>query len=157
MPKLLTSEQIDRFQRDGFVSPVRVMSAAMRASCGAGSRPSRASRAAARRLASAQIASPLHLARRARAAREDHRCDRGSLRPNLLVWTTNFFIKEKAAPAFVSWHQDSTYWGLDKPDVVTAWIAFTKADETNGAMKVIPARIGATRSRTATPSRSIIC
>ncbi len=40
---------------------------------------------------------------------------------DLLCWTTNFFIKEAADPAFVSWHQDSTYWGLSKPDVVTAW------------------------------------
>jgi hypothetical protein len=43
--------------------------------------------------------------------------------PHLLCWTTNFFIKEAADPAFVSWHQDSTYstyWGLSKPDVVTA-------------------------------------
>ena len=43
--------------------------------------------------------------------------------PDLLCWTTNFFIKEKANPAFVSWHQDSTYWGLSQPDVVTAWVA----------------------------------
>src|SRR6516165_3651500 len=27
--------------------------------------------------------------------------------PDLLCWTTNFFIKEAADPAFVSWHQDS--------------------------------------------------
>jgi hypothetical protein len=40
--------------------------------------------------------------------------------PDLLCWTTNFFIKEAADPAFVSWHQDSTYWGLSTQDVVTA-------------------------------------
>src|SRR5262249_45841472 len=44
--------------------------------------------------------------------------------PDLLCWTTNFFIKEKANPAFVSWHQDSTYWGLSQPDVVTAKPSF---------------------------------
>jgi len=58
--------------------------------------------------------------------------------PDLLCWTTNFFIKEAADPAFVSWHQDSTYWGLSKPDVVTAWVAFTEATEANGAMEYIP-------------------
>ena len=58
--------------------------------------------------------------------------------PNLLCWTTNFFIKEAANPAFVSWHQDSTYWGLSRPDVVTAWVAFTEAAEANGAMEYIP-------------------
>jgi ectoine hydroxylase-related dioxygenase (phytanoyl-CoA dioxygenase family) len=58
--------------------------------------------------------------------------------PDLLCWTTNFFIKEANNPAFVSWHQDSTYWGLDKPDVVTAWVALTPSNASNGAMAFIP-------------------
>jgi hypothetical protein len=58
--------------------------------------------------------------------------------PALLCWTTYFFIKEAGDPAFVSWHQDSTYWGLSTPDVVTAWVAFTQATEANGAMEYIP-------------------
>lgn len=57
---------------------------------------------------------------------------------NLLCWTTNFFIKEPNDPAFVSWHQDSTYWGLSRPDVVTAWVALSHSDDANGAMQVIP-------------------
>jgi non-heme Fe2+,alpha-ketoglutarate-dependent halogenase len=35
--------------------------------------------------------------------------------PNLLCWGTSFFIKEPRNPGFVSWHQDSTYWGLIPP------------------------------------------
>src|SRR6202158_1694401 len=58
--------------------------------------------------------------------------------PNLLCWTTNFFIKEAHNPAFVSLHQDSSYWGLDKPDGVTAWDALTPSNKANGAMKFIP-------------------
>ncbi|MBL8384544.1 MAG: phytanoyl-CoA dioxygenase family protein [Burkholderiales bacterium] len=58
--------------------------------------------------------------------------------PDILCWTTNFFIKEAASPGFVSWHQDSTYWGLDPDDVVTAWVAFTDANRENGCMEVIP-------------------
>src|SRR5205823_12822228 len=58
--------------------------------------------------------------------------------PDLLCWTTNFFIKEANNPAFVSWHQDSTYWGLDRPDVVTAWVALTPSNKANGAMEFIP-------------------
>jgi hypothetical protein len=60
------------------------------------------------------------------------------LGPNLLCWTSNFFIKEAADPAFVSWHQDSTYWGLSAPEVATAWVALTPSDAANGAMAVIP-------------------
>jgi non-heme Fe2+,alpha-ketoglutarate-dependent halogenase len=58
--------------------------------------------------------------------------------PNLLVWSSSFFIKEAHDPSYVSWHQDSTYWGLSHPDVVTAWIALTDSVVENGCMRVIP-------------------
>jgi non-haem Fe2+, alpha-ketoglutarate-dependent halogenase len=60
------------------------------------------------------------------------------LGPDLLCWTTNFFIKEATNPGFISWHQDSTYWGLEPHDVITAWVAFTRSDLISGCMKVIP-------------------
>ncbi len=59
--------------------------------------------------------------------------------PNILCWGSSFFIKEAHNPAFVSWHQDSTYWGLDPADVVTAWVALSDSTAANGAMRVIPA------------------
>jgi non-haem Fe2+, alpha-ketoglutarate-dependent halogenase len=58
--------------------------------------------------------------------------------PEILCWGTSFFIKEPRTRSFVSWHQDSTYWGLDPADVITAWVAFSDADAENGAMRVIP-------------------
>ncbi len=58
--------------------------------------------------------------------------------PNILCWGSTFFIKEPRNPGFVSWHQDSTYWGLDPADVITAWIAFSDSNAANGAMRVIP-------------------
>jgi non-heme Fe2+,alpha-ketoglutarate-dependent halogenase len=60
------------------------------------------------------------------------------LGPNLLCWTSSFFIKEARDPAFVSWHQDSTYWGLSSADVVTAWIALSPSTLESGAMRVAP-------------------
>jgi len=60
------------------------------------------------------------------------------LGPNLLCWSSSFFIKEARDPAFVSWHQDSTYWGLSEPDVVTAWVAFSESSVESGAMRMIP-------------------
>src|SRR6516165_9051976 len=62
----------------------------------------------------------------------------GVLGPNLLCWGTSFFIKEANDAGFVSWHQDSTYWGLSSPDVTTVWVAFTPANRENGCMKFIP-------------------
>ena len=58
--------------------------------------------------------------------------------PNILCWGSSFFIKEPRNPGFVSWHQDSTYWGLDPADVITAWVAFSDSNAANGAMRVIP-------------------
>jgi non-haem Fe2+, alpha-ketoglutarate-dependent halogenase len=58
--------------------------------------------------------------------------------PDILCWGTSFFIKERRNPSYVSWHQDSTYWGLEPPDIITAWVAFTDSTAANGAMRVIP-------------------
>jgi hypothetical protein len=60
------------------------------------------------------------------------------LGPNLLCWSSSFFIKEARDPAFVSWHQDGTYWGLSEPEVLTAWVAFSESRVESGAMRMIP-------------------
>lgn len=60
------------------------------------------------------------------------------LGPDILCWGSQFFSKEARDPAYVSWHQDGTYWGLSSPDVVTAWIALTPSVVENGCMRVVP-------------------
>jgi len=62
--------------------------------------------------------------------------------PDILSWSTTFFIKEARDPGFVSWHQDSTYWGLSSPDVISAWVALSPATVESGAMRVIPGTHG---------------
>ena len=62
----------------------------------------------------------------------------GVIGPDILCWSSTFFIKEARDPGFVSWHQDSTYWGLDPADIVTAWVALSESTAENGAMRVIP-------------------
>jgi non-heme Fe2+,alpha-ketoglutarate-dependent halogenase len=58
--------------------------------------------------------------------------------PDILCWSTNFFIKEARSPSFVSWHQDATYWGLSTNDVITAWVAFADVPLASGPMKFWP-------------------
>jgi non-heme Fe2+,alpha-ketoglutarate-dependent halogenase len=60
------------------------------------------------------------------------------LGPNILCWSAQFFMKQPGDRTFVSWHQDATYWGLSRPDVVTAWVAFTPSVPLSGCMRVIP-------------------
>jgi hypothetical protein len=139
MPKILTQQQIDQYWRDGCVFPVRVMSEAdakaIRARLEAFEQETGGPLKGSLRHKSHLLFSWLgDLVRQEKIvdAIED------LYGPDLLCWTTNFFIKEAHNPAFVSWHQDSTYWGLDRPDVVTAWIALTESNEANGAMGFIP-------------------
>jgi hypothetical protein len=58
--------------------------------------------------------------------------------PNILCWGSGFFTKDARNPSFVSWHQDSTYWGLEPADIVSAWVALSESTAANGAMRVVP-------------------
>lgn len=60
------------------------------------------------------------------------------LGPNLLVWGSQWFPKMPGDHAYVSWHQDGTYWGLHPPQVTTAWIALSESTRENGCMRVVP-------------------
>lgn len=58
--------------------------------------------------------------------------------PNILAWGSGFFYKKAGDAGYVSWHQDSTYWGLEPFDIVTAWVAVTPSRRENGCMRVAP-------------------
>ena len=60
------------------------------------------------------------------------------LGPNILVWSSQWFPKFPGDKAFVSWHQDATYWGLHPLNVTTAWIALSESTPQNGCMRVVP-------------------
>ena len=139
MPRILTQSQIDQFWKDGCVFPVRVMSEADAAEI-RGRLEEFEKQAGGPLKGDLRHKSHLLFSWLGDLVRNDHIVDaiEDLYGPNLLCWTTNFFIKEARNPAFVSWHQDSTYWGLDKPDVVTAWIALTPSNKANGAMGFIP-------------------
>ena len=54
---------------------------------------------------------------------------------DLLCWTSNIFVKEAGSPAFVSWHRDAAYWGLEPDEVVTAWVALAPSTKENGSWR----------------------
>ena len=139
MSKMLSKAAVEAYQRDGYCSPVRVIPADD-----------------ARRFRAALEA---HEARAGAPLQGDWRhkthllftwadelvhhpkivdAVEDVIGPDILCWTTSFFIKEASNPGFISWHQDSTYWGLEPHDVITAWVAFTRSDLISGCMKVVP-------------------
>ena len=59
--------------------------------------------------------------------------------PDIMILSTHAFCKyPQTHQKFVAWHQDVTYWGLEPPLALTAWIAIDDSDVENGCMKVIP-------------------
>ena len=139
MNRILTPQQVETFWKDGCVFPIRVMSE--EAAIEIRNRLEDYEREAGGPLKGAlRHKSHLLFTWLADLVRQERIVDAVAdlYGPNLFCWTTNFFIKEARNPAFVSWHQDSTYWGLDRPDVVTAWIALTPSTKANGAMGFIP-------------------
>lgn len=139
MPKILNESQIDQFWRDGCVFPIRVMSEA-EALAIRGKLEGYETQSGGPLAGDLRHKTHLLFPWLADLVRNTRIVDaiEDLYGPNLLCWTTNFFIKEASNPAFVSWHQDSTYWGLSRPDVVTAWVALTPSNRANGAMTFIP-------------------
>lgn len=139
MPKILSPAQVEAYHRDGCVFPIRVMSGAEaqairdqledfeRRTGG----PLKGDLRHKSHLLFAFLSDLVHHTRIVDAIEDLYGAD-------LLCWSSNFFIKEASSPAFVSWHQDSTYWGLSRPDVVTAWVALSASNKGNGAMGFIP-------------------
>ena len=58
--------------------------------------------------------------------------------PDVLVLASRFWINEPGDGAFVTWHQDTAYFGLEPPEMITLWIALTEAGPDNGGMRFLP-------------------
>ena len=57
--------------------------------------------------------------------------------PDLLLWRTNFFVKEPGAKE-IPWHQDFNYWPLEPPIIISAWIAIDPATVENSCIQIVP-------------------
>ena len=141
--KSLTPEQVNSYRRDGYLFPIPVLSPAEAAEYRSRleafeAREKRPLRGALRHKSHLLFPWLWDLVNHPRIldAVED------ILGPNFHCWSSSFFIKEAQDPGFVSWHQDSTYWGLSEPEIVTAWVAFSPSTIESGAMKVIPGTHG---------------
>jgi hypothetical protein len=135
----LSTQEVEQYHRDGYVCPVPVMPA----SEAAGLR---------RQLEAveARQGGKLEAAQRSRAfllfkwlddlIRDPRVLDpvEQLIGPDILCWSTIFWIKDSGSRSFVGWHQDNTYWGLSSRNVITAWFAISDASVDAGCMKVMP-------------------
>jgi ectoine hydroxylase-related dioxygenase (phytanoyl-CoA dioxygenase family) len=135
----LSDSQVSQFERDGYVSPVPVLSAAeaneMRRKLQAVEATQDGALYPEQRSKSFLLFKWLNdLIRDARILDPVEQL----IGPDILLWNTIFWIKEAGAKNYVSWHQDTRYWGLSSDRVVTAWIALSTASVEAGCMKVLP-------------------
>jgi non-heme Fe2+,alpha-ketoglutarate-dependent halogenase len=136
----LSQAQIEAFRRDGFLAPVQVFTPAearrWRADLEAFERTLPPGPVTAGNRRKLHVRLPW-----ARALVEDARLldiIEPLLGPDILVFTSTFFIKEPGTDAIAAWHQDATYFGLQPYDHVTAWVAFSEASIEAGCMQFIP-------------------
>jgi len=57
---------------------------------------------------------------------------------DVIAWGSHFFCKMPGDGKRVSWHQDSSYWPLSPTMAVTAWLAIDDASVENACMRYIP-------------------
>jgi len=58
--------------------------------------------------------------------------------PDIVLFHLSVWPKDAGSGTYVSWHQDATYFGLEPPVHVTAWVALTDASIEAGCMEVVP-------------------
>ena len=139
MSKLLTEDQVRRYREDGFVAPVRLLTSAQAGNLRQRFEAYERAHAGWYELSKGQ---KLYLLQTwvAELACNSKVLDavEDVLGADIFVWGVSLFVKDAQSPSYVSWHQDSTYWGLSEPDVVTAWVALSAATRESGCMKMIP-------------------
>ena len=136
MPARLSVEQVEFYERDGFLAPVRVTSADEAAAWRRELEETERSHGRLHYVSKAHLLLDFAY----RLATHSSVLDTVSsiIGPDILLWDSTFIIKEPGDGKKVSWHQDLTYWGLDPDDVVSVWLALSQATNESGCMVMIP-------------------
>ena len=139
MPKVLTEDELDRYERDGVHFPIPVLSAEetskyldaandLEERLGGRPHPIEMSQLNVH----FQWAHELVTHPKILDSMED------LLGPNLIVWSAGLMPKHPHDSGYISWHQDGTYWNLDSSQVGSAWVALSNSLVENGCMRVVP-------------------
>src|SRR5689334_14175079 len=139
-PRVLTPDQIARFNRDGYLMPFRVFTDAEITDL--------------RRYFDGLLAKYLAEGKDSYSISSAHlRHGRvwdvlthprvvgivaDLLGPSVVGWGSHFFCKMPGDGKTVSWHQDASYWPLTPSKAVTVWLAIDDADPGNACMRYIP-------------------
>jgi len=144
MPKKLSAAQVEAYARDGFLSPNLALEPEEAAAClrrlesfeqTVGGPLTSEQTDARYRSRTHVLLSWVHALTRHPAILDTVE---DLIGPDILVYTSTWFIKEPESAAIAAWHQDATYFGLRPYVHVTAWLALTDATAENGCMEFLP-------------------
>lgn len=139
-PELLTTDQVARFNRDGYLVGIRVFDDAEIA----GIRRYFDDLLARTLLAGGDSysISTAHLRHGRVYDLLTHRrivaYVKDLLGENIIGWGSHFFCKMPGDGKRVSWHQDASYWPFSESRAVTVWLAIDDATVENACMRFIP-------------------
>lgn len=139
-PRRLSLEQVDAFNRDGYVKGLRLFSPAEMAEhrayfdhlleqvlAAGGSSYSISTAHLKHGKVYDLLRHPLIV---------EHVSD--LLGENVVGWGSHYFCKMPRDGKVVHWHQDASYWPLTPSKAVTVWLAIDDADVENACMRYIP-------------------
>jgi len=143
MPAALSDELVSRYHRDGFLCPLPALAAAEARDGRARLEAFEAAQGRPLGRIPGQLRAKTHLLFPWLDALVRHPAVLAAVEsligPDLLVYHLTMWIKEPGDEAFVSWHQDGTYFGLDPADQhVTAWLALTDSTREAGCVTALP-------------------
>jgi len=139
VPNILSDEMVERYDTDGFCSPIPVLSPDEVARCRAGLERYEAS-----------VGHPIEFPEKSKSyllfdwadelAHHPKVLDavEDVIGPDILVYHSTTWIKEPNTPAFVHWHQDGAYFFLEPHLHVTAWVALSECPPEAGCVRIIP-------------------
>ncbi len=138
-PQALSREQVDAFNREGYVQPIRAFSepeiGGIRAYFDKLLKQTLAAGGDSYSISSAHLKHG-----RVYDLLTDPRivaCVQDLLGENVVGWGSHFFCKMPHDGKAVAWHQDASYWPLTPTKAVTVWLAIDDADRENGCMRFI--------------------
>jgi ectoine hydroxylase-related dioxygenase (phytanoyl-CoA dioxygenase family) len=139
-PKTLTPEQIETFNRDGYLAGIRIFDPGEIAEIRRYFDDLLAKTLAAGGDSYSISTAHLGHARVYDILTDSRIVDRikDLLGDNVVAWGSHFFCKMPGDGKRVSWHQDSSYWPLTPSMAVTAWLAIDDASVENACMRYIP-------------------
>jgi non-heme Fe2+,alpha-ketoglutarate-dependent halogenase len=137
--KLLRPSEVEQFDSAGHLSPLRIVDLEHVARCRASLEAYEAE--LGRPVQGPERTKPHLMFKWVDELMRDEKildCIEDLIGPDILCWNSWFWIKEANTESYVSWHQDSQYWGLDTDRLITAWIALSPASKESGCMRVLP-------------------